>query len=72
MYLSKIKNIINILFINKKSSRYLTLFLVITTILIPLDFLSLWMVANFTKFFSSELNRSFTQGGKQVQVERDS
>lgn len=61
MYLSKIKNIINILFINKKSSRYLTLFLVITTILIPLDFLSLWMVANFTKFFSSELNRSFTE-----------
>ena len=61
MNLLKLKNIIKLLFIDKKSSRFSALFLIITTILIPIDFLSLWMIANFTRLLASGGNQLFSQ-----------
>tara|TARA_B100000989_G_scaffold278203_1_gene239779 strand:- start:29891 stop:31639 length:1749 start_codon:yes stop_codon:yes gene_type:complete len=50
----KLKDILKIIFIDKKSTRYSILLFLITNILIPIDFLCLWMISNFTKFLSTE------------------
>ena len=56
MKLNLIKQVLNLLFISNRCSINTSIFLLITTILIPLDFGSLWMISKFTKVISEISN----------------
>ena len=48
MAFTRFNQIINILFLNKKSTIYTITFLIITSILIPLEYIGLFMLSSLT------------------------